>query len=624
MEGELAMASSLPALLAAIERGNGVPERRRGVRVLMWLLVGLVTLVLLAAFLGGSAYGLWQAWQRAEWSSAALDSTCGVFPLLLVFVAVPVFVLARRNAQRARPGDLTQSARLLPEMAATDDEQIAPLAPLQPVPLGASGLSGESLRIGPLMRPLTSPSGTGTTLALVPTLVLFVLLFAFIPLFSAPGFLTGIGSSLNTLLAPLIVAWLVISCVPMFVVLGLWTRRQTFFVSADAHGVRWRRQGHGADREAFIPWSAVRALVRIMGPGPTETTTNTAYFTNSTNYLLIGPDVVLIWLVRAMASEAEAAASEALLRLSVTNSGKPLRDLSVAAKELAQVRVLGTRAWSLGAVTGQDAAPASLAELARRMQQGQKPRRTGLWVGLSLATILLIALTALPFGASAWLQNYQSQYFATLPGRVLAEHPLFTDSLNVYDGIWPDHKPSATTNCGYKYLAVAAYELYGTTTNYVCYAYAEQTYGDVAVEVTATEGGTLGPNLTDGVGLLLRGDADNTNYVAFFVLASGEWDLWHYQYVDANPNDNWNTLASGHSSTVNTGFGASNRLLVLMRGQVFLLYVNDHLLQTYDTQYDDLPATGHMGVYLNEASISGMFTDFAVYPVQPMSSFWYV
>ena len=61
-----------------------------------------------------------------------------------------------------------------------------------------------------------------------------------------------------------------------------------------------------------------------------------------------------------------------------------------------------------------------------------------------------------------------------------------------------------------------------------------------------------------------------------------------------------------------------------MRGQVFLLYVNDHLESAYNTQYDDLPATGRMGVYLNESSVTGVFANFAIYPVRATSSFWYV
>jgi hypothetical protein len=146
----------------------------------------------------------------------------------------------------------------------------------------------------------------------------------------------------------------------------------------------------------------------------------------------------------------------------------------------------------------------------------------------------------------------------------------------------------------------------------------------VAVEVTARETGTLGPNVTDGVGLALSASTDGSSYVAFFVLPSGEWDLWQGIHAGANDQNSY-TLTSGHSSAIHGGFGATNRLLALIRGNTYLLYVNDHLVGTYTaSSYDHLPTSGGAGVFLNESSISGWFTNFAVYPVQPSSSLWYV
>ena len=483
------MASSLPALLAAIERGNGVPTKRRSARVLVGALVALMVLVLLAAFLGSSSYGLWQAWQSANWSSAILNSSCGILPLVCFLILLPVFVSARRNAARVKPDDLARNAKLLRDLAATEDEQIVPVAALQPAPLGAGELSGEPLRISPLKRPLTSPNRGATTLTVLFSTLVFIFLFAFMPILAAPGVSFGLGSSLSSLFPVLVVLGIVLALVPMFVGLAVWARRRTFSVSADARGVRWQRQKQrGVGQEAFLPWTSVRGLVRIAGAAPTDVLGSSTYLGWGTTYLLVGPDLVLIWIVAPSTNAAEAAASEALLRLSATYTGKPLRDLSVAARELAQARGSGTSAWFTRTLSGQAASPASLSELSQLMQQGQKPRRNSVWVIASLATIFLIALAALPIGASTWLQNYQSQYFAMLPAHIHAEQPLFADSLQQFDDEWPVGKPSATS-CGTRYLAGTAYEIYDTTTGNSCNAYTAQVYGDVAVEVTASEFG---------------------------------------------------------------------------------------------------------------------------------------
>jgi hypothetical protein len=79
-----------------------------------------------------------------------------------------------------------------------------------------------------------------------------------------------------------------------------------------------------------------------------NSTTTVADAGQRTTYGLDAPDAPLVWTLTASARDAEVAASETLLPLIVTRTGKPLRDLSAMAAELAQsggnaARLLATR-----------------------------------------------------------------------------------------------------------------------------------------------------------------------------------------------------------------------------------------------------------------------------------------
>lgn len=50
----------------------------------------------------------------------------------------------------------------------------------------------------------------------------------------------------------------------------------------------------------------------------------------------------------------------------------------------------------------------------------------------------------------------------------------------------------------------------------------------------------------------------------------------------------------------------------------------DQFVGRYYDHYDPIPTAGFMGVYLNDTALVGTFSNFAVYPVRPPSSFEYV
>ncbi|MEO7001571.1 MAG: hypothetical protein ABI068_07195 [Ktedonobacterales bacterium] len=125
--------------------------------------------------------------------------------------------------------------------------------------------------------------------------------------------------------------------------------------------------------------------------------------------------------------------------------------------------------------------------------------------------------------------------------------------------------------------------------------------------------------VNDGIGLLLDGNGDSSEFLTFSVYRNGTWDIGHYTYVDDknNGSDNWTTVDDGYSDVIHTNDGATNRLLVVSRGPLRLFYVNGQLMTAYNDSNNHLPHVGSAGVYLNNCSLTGRFTNFAVYPAPP-------
>src|SRR5262249_19568020 len=140
-------------------------------------------------------------------------------------------------------------------------------------------------------------------------------------------------------------------------------------------------------------------------------------------------------------------------------------------------------------------------------------------------------------------------------------------------------------------------------------------------EVTIHETGALPNDGYDGVGLVFRSDASGSDFLLFEVYSGGDWELDHYHYVGSRADDNWNNLEYDSSSAINTAVGSTNKLLVVLRGQRFLPYVNDHLVYSTKETYETFADSGYAGVYLNDGSMAGFFQDFAAYLVAKMTPF---
>ncbi len=191
------------------------------------------------------------------------------------------------------------------------------------------------------------------------------------------------------------------------------------------------------------------------------------------------------------------------------------------------------------------------------------------------------------------------------------------------DGYWPVSAVTAQSPQGQRF-ADGAYQLFGTdNTQYnSAVTIGAGTITDGVIEVTVSEHGTVGANTGEGIGLLFGVAGSSDNFGAFQIHADGSWDLYNYQFDQSNPANSWDYVVGGSSDAIHQGIGATNTLLLFKRGKLYLLYVNNHLIETYYDRDNVLPSSGVVGLYLNDDALTGDFSHLAVYPVQPLSAPW--
>ena len=332
-------------------------------------------------------------------------------------------------------------------------------------------------------------------------------------------------------------------------------------------------------------------------------------------YVLDGGDAVLVWSAPFATRGKRRAEMERFVGAIAARGGQPLRDLSSLAASLAISNGKPLRLRALGVPTE----PLGLPEL------DATPSRRG-WPfsrGATTLGIVALALLVAVGGTGVWLQQYQPAYRASFPALLHAEHPLYADAFSADDGAW---HPAAGTIGGHGQFTFGggAYQLgdplaagSGDTTSIG--AWAPGDYGDAAVEVTASQ---TGSSQDDGVGLVVRADASGDRQLAFTVDTTGNWAFSDYH--NSADGTYWGTIDSGQSSVAHLGDGAPNTLLLIMRGDSYLYFLNGQLVGSYTDSYIATPRSGRAGVVVLDGTTSGAFNNFAVYPVQPLSSFLWV
>ncbi len=218
-------------------------------------------------------------------------------------------------------------------------------------------------------------------------------------------------------------------------------------------------------------------------------------------------------------------------------------------------------------------------------------------------------------GGLGWgAQRYQEHIASNLVTQVHAQPILFADPLNMDSGNWPIEQARDNTYQEHYYFEGGAYHMQGVASDRIMYAWGSPNYANVAVEATVSE---YGSDPDDGIGLLLRADESGDKYVAFMVDKTDDWYLLDFTYKSGNSDDNWSTIAgSDDDRAVHSGEGATNRLLVIIRGNRFTCFVNDQLVGSFAVS--SVPVVGHMGVYSNASDVEGVYTNFVVYPAPPV------
>ncbi|HEX6797020.1 MAG TPA: hypothetical protein VF116_04810 [Ktedonobacterales bacterium] len=637
------------ALLGTFSRAHDDQGRRaRWAAVATRISTALIVLAIGAI----CVFALRQLW--IEWQTAAAQPLWAwligfMFALLLV---LNIWNLQSKASDAAQTSALRQRVQVVRHALLAGDMRLAPLATERPED-GATA-RGEPLEIG-RVRPLTDAQAKLLDICGAAALSL-----GFVAAFVA-AVLIGLGltqpQARNN--PPLwldftssVLALVLLAIGTNWAVRGLRAGRPQPVTVAEL-GIRWTRR---ASRPA-LPWSDARAFYTV------SALASLGEWPGRRVYVLDSGEQVIAWQRSDSRFDHTREASDGLAGLIVSRTGLPLRDLTAAVNQVISSRAPGSPPAAnairermlaqldnarqrglnagaearltalLGKLEPPDSADAKgVSDAVRQvleaagLQTAPPKSAAGKGCMLLLATVVAFALLA---GTSWVVQQAQVRYLSGLPAQIHAETPLYADSLAAPDGTW---LVSGATAHGVQYQG-QSYHLMGTSGSPIT-SWTPATYGDVAVQVTTRQ---LGSTPSDGVGLIVRSDAARDDYVTFVVSPTdGGWTLWQYHPIDANAGDDWHYLAGGSSAAIHKGASAANTLLAITRGQDYVLYVNGAFVGSASDGDPDVygnaphvgtmttPHQGRAGVYLADGATTGVFTNFAVYRLQPPSSLWYV
>lgn len=597
-------------LLACLPGPRQVSGRTRIRARIIWAIVVVDVALGIAAF---AAWDLLRAWETGEWFVVWFSATTVFTILAAILIGYP---LLRGPYLRLR-----SLSSALVHAAASEDERLAPVATQQPaIETPQTRADNLSLRVS------RSFDGSMQSQRMAVSLVIF----GFVLVFAFAGFVSGMArqtvsqtSSGMSAVVGLVTVMLVVIAFPLLILATVLVRgRRGVTVTVDERGVEWKRRRWARQRVTRISCQSIRSFFQITYQAPLASMWMRPTTISSTTYVVDGGDDLLTWSVSPSSGDEEAEASEILAREIAIRTRLPLRDLSVLAEDLARTggyapRVVAARvrpgtegtAAPFITVIGQDAATAKRAIT--------RSRRIAL-----LTASLLVVTFGLLSGGAFWLHSYQQHYLASLPARVHAETPLYTDALSYDDGQWPAAQLS-TTSAAQATWVDSAYQLSGAPGHGI-HSWRAPFYSNVAVEVTAEQLSAAPAGSADGVGLTVRAGEDPLKMTIFLVNPTGHWGLYSYDETSTYYGSYSHLLVGGFSPAIHEGLGQENRLLVVAHGYLYLCYVNGVFVGSF---FDNLHTTysyGSAGVFVNDGAFTGAFKNFAIYPVQPPSSLWWV
>jgi hypothetical protein len=537
---------------------------------------------------------LFLAWQTADWfefDSFALSALPGV----LVYSRFISYLI---SAERNHRAELRAHAAVAGAVAA--DDRVAPILP----PLaGTSHLESHAWPL--IIAPICLTSQAKATAAAI--ICVFGGILCFISGLTALVLQSVEGAALPSSIYGAIWGVTLMSLFICILSGEAWYKlSRPINVQIDEWGIAWQERGIH-ERTRRFSWHEAQTFV-VASTVPSATWPISGLLIRQV-YALVASAATFSWQIKNPTT-AELRASQTLIEAISVKTRLPLRDVSTA---------LTSQFWNLSLKRDVSShTPSTITPLSTYVPERRGQRIRAWLLGIVIGSLLL--QSAIPFffwPAANWLREQQVDYYTQLARQARLQPTIFADHLSASDGYWPETADDDTSGWRY-FFANGEYHLTGTDPKSLMYAWGADPLNDAAVEVNATQY-WRSKDANDGVGLLLRRDVGDFNRVVFQVSPDGEWSLWRYHYETRTSRD-WHIMDEGTSSAIRLGTGVPNRLLVIMKGHLFLCFINDQFVASVYDEHASI--RGRMGVYMNTSDTEGVFSDFAVYPAPDITWPW--
>lgn len=214
-----------------------------------------------------------------------------------------------------------------------------------------------------------------------------------------------------------------------------------------------------------------------------------------------------------------------------------------------------------------------------------------------------------------WLSERQVDHqIASVPQQIQAEKPTYFAPLTSAQADWSTGQATKDDPTAAQFVH-GSYELSCKDPNSGTSSWIlTEVNGDIALSATVTIHGPVDKAGYSTAGVLFDTAGDGNTSSAFGVDESGDWTLFNFDAVK-DQNNPWINVDSGSSSAIHKGDGATNTLMVVRHGPLYLLYVNNVLMDRFYDKDHALTPGGYIGTYIDSGDISADFNDFTMYPV---------
>jgi hypothetical protein len=251
----------------------------------------------------------------------------------------------------------------------------------------------------------------------------------------------------------------------------------------------------------------------------------------------------------------------------------------------------------------------------RRYLRHERLQRALTWLNGFSVIFLLVAL--LITTAAGWYQERGvERMLRGLSQQTEAQTPLYFASFRRPLADWDVHR--STKDDPYTLAFVnGAYQISSDDQNSSAYAWIQRDEeGDIAISTIVTIHGSSAKGSYTTAGVMFDVTAGGNEFSTFGVDDQGNWNLLRYD-ENKDANNPWNYVDENSSPAIHTGDGATNTLLLLRHGSLYLLYINNTLVDRYYDLDHSLPPGGDVGVYIDDGDIVARFNDFTIYPIPP-------